>query len=343
MNNKLILMISQKNIGFALTYDYISPSLCHDLLHILDNTSFTHLFIPELWGYDAFTQIAMMSRYSSKLIFGTGIVNIYSRTPATLAQSAASLHEATEGRFILGIGLSGPIVIRDWHGVNYYQYSPLQRTREYLEILRLIFSGEKVNYNSGKIFSLKGFKLKSFDTPLNIPLFLAALGPKNIQLAGELADGWFPIWTPFSQFSLLKRDLDHGMMKRSKKLNKKVQITPYIITCASKSEKAKKLVQNHIAYYIGGMGTFYYNFMKRLGFEAESERIKNAWDSGNKYIAAKAVSQDMIDEIAVLGPPEDVLSRYVDLRKLGVNLPIVMLPYNCPSSLAIETIGVFAE
>jgi alkanesulfonate monooxygenase SsuD/methylene tetrahydromethanopterin reductase-like flavin-dependent oxidoreductase (luciferase family) len=317
--------------------------MCHDLITQLDNTNFTHLFVPELWGHDAFTQLAAMASVTSELTLGTGIVNLYSRSPATLAQSAASLYELTEERFILGLGLSGPIVIQDWHGINYYQPSPMQRTREYLEILRLIFSGEQVNYDSGKIHSLNGFKLTGFETPLKIPLYLAALGERNLQLAGELADGWFPIWIPFSELPNIKVNLVKGMNRRKDEITENVEIAPFIITCASNTVKAKNLVQKHIAYYVGGMGTFYYAFMKRCGFETEAEKIRRAWQGNDREAAAKAVSDNMLDQIAVTGTPDQVAKRYEEIRKLGINLPIVMLPYNCPPELAMDTIGALAN
>ncbi|MHA1226405.1 MAG: LLM class flavin-dependent oxidoreductase [Candidatus Hodarchaeales archaeon] len=335
-------MVTKKSLGFILSFDYISPSMCLDLLPFIEETAFTHIFVPELWGHDAFTQIAIMSEKSSKLIFGTGIVNLYSRSPATLAQTAASLFEHTNGRFILGLGLSGPIVVQNWHGYNYFKPTPLQRTREYFDILRLIFSGERVNY-AGKIFSLNNFKLKSFQVPLDIPLFLAALGPKNVQLAGELADGWFPIWTPFSQINTLLKNLKQGLDKRSSTLSQNVNVAPFIITCASDSEKAKLLVKKHIAYYIGGMGDFYNNFMKRLGFEREARNIMEAWKANDRQLAAQYVSDSMIREVVVLGKPEYVEKRFKEIRNMGINLPVVMLPYNCPTELAIETIGVFSN
>jgi alkanesulfonate monooxygenase SsuD/methylene tetrahydromethanopterin reductase-like flavin-dependent oxidoreductase (luciferase family) len=336
-------MNSQQQLGFILSYDYLKPSLCHDLITLLDNTNFSHLFVPEIWGHDAFSQIASMTKYASNLTFGTGIVNLYSRTPATIAQTAASLHEMTEGKFVLGLGLSGPTVIQNWHGINYFQVSPLQRTREYFEILRLIFSGERVNYPNGKIYKLRGFKLMGFEPPLDIPLFLAALGPKNLALAGELADGWFPIWTSFTELPNLKRELAKGIEKRTAGISKDVEIAPFIITCASESPKAKLLVQKHLAYYVGGMGTFYFEFMKRFGFETEANRIRTAWQNGERETAAKNVSQNMLDRIAVLGSRDEVNERYKQLRQLGGTLPVVMLPYNCSPEFAIETIGALSE
>ncbi|MFX0015863.1 MAG: LLM class flavin-dependent oxidoreductase [Promethearchaeota archaeon] len=338
-------MSNHKKLGFTLSYDYLLPSLCHDLVALLDNSNFTHLFIPERWGHDAFTQITALSRYTSELILGTGIVNIFSRTPATLAQTAASLHEITEGRFILGLGLSGPIVIQDWHGLNYFHPSPLQRTREYLEVLRLIFSGERVNFDSGRIFSLKGFKLSSFDTPLDIPLFLAAMGSKNVQITGELADGWFPIWTSYTEIPSSKKDLELGFQKRKPELRSKeeMEIASYILTCASDTENAKNLIQRNLAYYIGGMGTYYYEIIKRFGFIEEANRIKAAFQAGDREVAAKSVSQDMLDRITVVGSPDYVVARYEELRQQGTTVPVIMLPHNCTPELAMDTIGAFNQ
>ena len=334
-------MAFKKSLGFILSYDYLKPSFCHDLLPILENSSFTHVFVPELWGHDAFTQVTSMVNKSSDIIFGTGIVNLFSRTPATLAQTAASIFEISEGRFILGLGLSGPIVVKNWHGLSYYDPSPLQRSREYLEILRLIFSGERVNY-SGGIYQLKNFRLKNFRTPLDIQIFLAALGPKNIELAGELADGWFPIWVPISEISTLLSILAQGKKKRNPILSQEFVTSPFIITCASQSVKAKTLVKKHLAYYVGGMGTFYNNFMKRLGFSNEADKIMNAWKVGNRELAAQQVSDSMLEQIAIIGKPEEVRDRYLQLYQNDINLPVAMLPYNCPPDFAIDTIGALA-
>lgn len=337
-------MSSKVKLGMTLSYDYLQPSLCQDLVTLLDNSSFTHLFIPERWGHDAFTQVSTLAHYTSELILGTGIVNLFSRTPATLAQTAASIDEHTEGRFILGLGLSGPIVIQDWHGINFYQPSPLQRTREYLEILRLIFSGERINY-SGEIYSLKRFSLSGFEPPLKIPIFLASMGSKNVQITGELADGWFPIWTSFTEIPSAKQDLNQGFENRDPKLRSKetFEIASYIPTCASNTTKARNLIQRNISYYIGGMGTFYYEIVKRYGFEEEANRIRAAFQAGERDLAAKSVTEDMLERIAVVGHPEYVTARYNELRELGTNIPVVMLPHNCTPELAMDTIGAFQE
>ncbi|MFX1537894.1 MAG: LLM class flavin-dependent oxidoreductase [Promethearchaeota archaeon] len=325
-------------LGIALSFDYIPYKLTLEFLPRLEE-AFTHIFVPEIWGRDALTQIAALTASTEgEITYGTAIVNLYSRTPASLAQTAVSLSELTDGRFILGLGLSGPIVIENWHGISYYDYSPLQRTREYFDIIRLILSGERCNYE-GKIFNLKNFRLRA--EPATVPLFLAALGPKNVQLAGQIADGWFPIWTPLNKFDLVLGDLERGKNKRLSNLSLNVDVAPMLITCVNDSPKAKHLVQNHIAYYVGGMGHFYNNFMKRMGFEDEAVKIQRAWKNGDRALAASCVSDAMIDEIAVLGSEEELPNRYEHLRKQGVTIPILMLPYNCPPDLALKTIEAF--
>jgi len=332
-----------KKLGFTLSYDFVPPTLSHDLIHMLDNSVFTHVFVPEIWGYDALLECARMADHSEKLIFGTGIINIYSRSPATMAQAAASIFEQTDGRFILGLGLSGPNVIQNWHGMNYFDGSPMQRTREYLEIIRLILSGEEVNY-SGEIFTLEGFKLRTFEKPVHVPVYLAAFGNRNIQLAAELADGWLPIWTSFPELSDVRVNFETGLSKRSKELDSEVEISPYIVTCASEDiEQAKSLVKRQLAFYIGGMGTYYARIVKQYGFTAEVDRITKAWQNGQKELAINEVTDDMLTRLAVVGSPDQVLARYDNLRKNGVTLPVVWLPVNCPPALALETINTFTE
>jgi alkanesulfonate monooxygenase SsuD/methylene tetrahydromethanopterin reductase-like flavin-dependent oxidoreductase (luciferase family) len=328
-------------LGFTLSYDFVPPSLSHDLIQMLDNSTFTHVFVPEVWGYDALLECARMARHSESLIFGTGIINMYSRSPATMAQAAASIFEQTNGRFILGLGLSGPNVIQNWHGMDYFKDSAMQRTREYLEIIRLILSGEEVNY-SGEIFKLKGFKLRTFESPVRVPLFLAAFGERNIQLAGELADGWLPIWTSFPELSEVEANFERGKSKRSKDLEPKVETSPFIVTCASEDiQQAKFLVKRQLTHYIGGMGTYYARVAKQYGFIAEVDRITKAWQNGEKELAIDELTDEMLARLAVVGSPDQVLARFDNLRKNGVTLPVVWLPFNCPPSLALETISAF--
>jgi alkanesulfonate monooxygenase SsuD/methylene tetrahydromethanopterin reductase-like flavin-dependent oxidoreductase (luciferase family) len=332
---------SQK-LGFTISYDFIPPSQTHDLLQLIDNSPFTHVYVPEVWGYDSLHQCARMASYAPNLIFGTGIINIYSRSPASMAQAAASIADQTDGRFILGIGLSGPKVIENWHGLNYYHGSPMQRTREYLELMRLIFSGEQVDYQ-GEIFKVKGFKLRSFEPPVNVPIYLAAFGKNNVQLAGELADGWLPIWTSNAELESVQAAFSAGQSRRGDSLPKTVEVAPFIVTCASNNPKAKYYVQKQLSFYIGGMGTYYARVVKEYGFIEEVDKIREVWKAGDREVALTLVTDEMLDRLAAVGPPEKVLTRYEELRKAGATQPVVWLPASCPPDLALETIHTFLD
>lgn len=336
-------MSIQRNLGFTISYDFLSPKETHSLLEIMDNSAFTHIFVPEVWGYDSFLACARMASHTRNLIFGTGIVNMYSRSPATMAQAAASIDEQSEGRFILGLGLSGPKVIQGWHGLDYFNGSPMQRTREYLEILHLIFSGETVNYPTGEIFKLNNFKIRSFDTPVEVPIYLAAFGTKNVQLAGELADGWLPIWTSYPEIPSLKENFEKGLAQNSSNVNKEKDIAPFIVTCASENPKAKYFVKKQLSFYIGGMGTYYARVVKQYGFSQEVDKIRTAWNAGEREVALQEVTDEMLDRLAAVGPPDKVLARYEALRKAGVTNPVVWLPVGCPPELALETIHTFQD
>lgn len=336
------MMPNQKKLGFTISYDFLTPSQTHELLELMDNSPFTHIFVPEIWGYDTLLQCARMATHASELIFATGIINMYSRSPATMAQAAASIAEQTDDRFILGLGLSGPRVIENWHGLKYDQGSPMRRTREYIEIIRLAFSGEPVNYQ-GELFKLKGFKLRGFNYPVNVPIYLAAFGKRNVQLAGELADGWLPIWTSFPEVESVRTNFETSLSQRSPELTSKPEIAPFIVTCASENEKAAYYARKQLAFYIGNMGTYYARVAREYGFVEEVTKIIQAWQSGEQEIAINAISDPMLDRLAAVGTPDDVRRKYEEFRKKEVTLPVIWLPASCPPDLALDTIHTFLD
>ncbi|MHA2345562.1 MAG: LLM class flavin-dependent oxidoreductase [Candidatus Hodarchaeales archaeon] len=336
------MIITQKKLGFSISYDFLSPTQTHELLQLMDNSTFTHIFVPEIWGYDTLIQCARMATYASNLVFATGIINMYSRSPATMAQAAASIAEQSNNRFILGLGLSGPIVIENWHGLNYHHGSPMQRTKEYIEIIRLILSGEQVNYQ-GKLFKLRGFKLRGFNAPVDVPIYLAAFGKRNVQIAGELADGWLPIWTSFPELANVRTNFETGLSQRSPELIPNPEIAPFIITCASEDEKAVYYAQKQLAFYIGNMGTYYARVAHEYGFNEEVRKIIQAWKAGEQEIAIKAVTDQMLEKLAAVGTPDYVRRKYEEFRRRGVTLPVVWLPASSPPEIAMETIHTFLD
>ena len=322
--------------GIILSSDYINPKMLLNTIGTIEDAGYDLVVVPEMWGHDAFTFIAQALNITSKIKFATGIVNIYSRSPAVLAQTAASLAELSDNRFILGLGASGPIVMEDFHGVPYGK--PLKRTRETIHIIRSFLNGERVNFD-GEYFKLKNFKL-AFTPEKNIPIWIASLGPKNLELTGELADGWYPIWATRSGFPDMVKPIEKGLSKANK-TRKDFTIAPFIISCASeKPELTTVLTKKHIAYYIGKMGTFYYELAVRLGYADEANKIRSLYPT-DRDAAANAISQKMLDDVSITGTVDEAQEK-MKIWESFTDIPLVSLPYKTPPELAFETLQAFA-
>ena len=188
-----------KRIGFQFPHERKgSVEELLDYARLADRVGYDTIFVPESWSRDAFTTLGAIAAVTERVRLGPGIVNVFSRTPALIAQSIATLDELSGGRAVLGLGTSGPVVIENWHGMSFER--ALRRTRETVEIVKLALKGGPVDY-SGEIFSLKGFRLGFKPVRDDIPIFIASIGPRNNRLAGEIADGWLPIWLPLGGFS----------------------------------------------------------------------------------------------------------------------------------------------
>ena len=322
--------------GILLSSDYLPPKMLLEYLGMIEDAGYDIVVVPEMWSHDAFTLIAQGLQTTSKLKFATGIVNIYSRSPGVLAMTAASLAELSDNRFILGLGASGPIVVEDFHGIPYGK--PLQRTRETIQIIRTLLAGERANFD-GEYFKLRNFKM-TFTPEKPVPIWLASLGPKNLELTGELADGWYPIWATKSGFSELAKSIEKGLVKANKS-RKDFTIAPFIISCASeKPELTTELAKKHIAYYIGKMGTFYYELAVRMGYEDEANKIRQLYPT-DRDAAAQSISDKMIDDVAVTGSIDEARVKMQEWEKI-TDIPLVFLPYKTPPDIAFETMQAFA-
>lgn len=288
-----------------------------------------------MWGRDPFSLLAFLAVHTKKINLGTGIVSVFSRTPAAIAQTIATLDEISEGRMILGLGTSGPVVIEDWHGIKFEK--PIQRTREYIEIIRMILNGDRVNY-SGEIFKLKSFRLQFTPPRKNIPIYIASIGPKNIRLTGELADGWIPFLVPKEYIQDVKKELVTGAEVTRRDAGQ-IVVCPYIPACVSRDvDSAKRVVQEHIAHYVGGMGTFYHNAISRYGFRDDADRIMEAWKKGSKTQAVECVSDSMMDSVAIVGTAGEGRKKLEEFRQAGADLPILIFPPKASREMVKETI-----
>ncbi len=323
-------------IGLVIPYwSDITKSELIEVARLAEELGFHSLWVPEMWGRDSFSLLALLAVHTERINLGAGIVSVFSRTPAAIAQTIATLDEISEGRMILGLGTSGPVVIEDWHGMKFEK--PLQRTREYIEIIRKILSGDKVNYN-GEIFRLKNFRLQFTPQRKDVPIYIASIGPKNIYLTGELADGWIPFLIPKEYFKDAKKELLAGARATGRDVGQ-VMVCPYIPTCVSRdADLSKRVVQEHIAYYVGGMGTFYHNVISRYGFRDEADRIVGAWKMGNKTQAIQSVSDCMIDSVAIVGKAGEGGKKLQEFRHAGADLPILIFPPKASRDMVKETI-----
>jgi coenzyme F420-dependent oxidoreductase len=293
------------------------------------------IWVGESWGRDGFTWLTQLACHTRQIKLASGITTVYSRSPALIAQTVAALDEISGGRVILGLGTSGPIVIENWHGIAFDR--PLRRTREYIEIIRLILSGERVNYK-GQIYQLQGFRLPFTPVRPQVPIYIASLGPQNLRLTGELADGWLPIYLHVGHLPEFQRDLEQGARQAGRPLTA-IEVAPYILACVSEDvEAARNLVKAHLAYYIGGMGTFYANLIARYGFENEVKWVREAWGKGDRKTAADHVSPAMIAGLAICGSPREGRAQLAQYRSAGVTLPIVSFTHGASRDMIRQTL-----
>ena len=291
-----------------------------DCVRMAEEAGFESVWIPEAWGRDAFLALATIAHATQRIKLATGIINAYSRSPAAIAMAAATLEELSNGRAILGIGSSGAAVVERWHGLHFQR--PLTRLRESITIVRQILSGGQVNFQ-GKVFQVSNFRLAVQAPVRTIPIYLAALGPKMLRLAGEIADGVLLYLQPSSKIREAIAEIQSGA-EQAKRPAGSVDVAAFLPTFVSEEpEQAKQIVARVIAYYVGGMGVYYHRKVSEIGFKAEADKIQSAWLRGDRVAATREVSRALVDSVAIAGTPAECRSRLEEFRKAGVSLPIL--------------------
>jgi F420-dependent oxidoreductase-like protein len=287
------------------------------------------VFVPEAYSFDAVSQLGFIAARTTRLEIASGILPIYSRTPALTAMTAAGLDFVSGGRFTLGLGTSGPQVIEGWHGVPYD--APVGRTRELVEICRMVWRRDRLDYQ-GKHYTLPyeggtglGKPLKLINHPVRerIPIVIAALGPKNVALAAEVAEGWQPIFY-FPEKAAIAWDapLAEGKARRDPALGTLDVIASAPLAIGDDVTGLRDLTRPVFALYIGGMGArgrnFYYDLACRFGYESEADTIQDAYLAGRKDEAAALVPADLVEKTALIGPAGYVAERLEAFRAAGV-------------------------
>ncbi len=292
--------------------------------------------VAEAYSYDAISQLGFLAAKTSTIELGSGVVPIYTRTPTLLAMTAASLDYVSDGRFRLGIGTSGPQVMEGFHGVPFD--APLGRTREVVDICRQVWRREKVNYD-GKYYQVPlpadrgtglGKPLRLINHPVreSIPITIAALGPKNVELTAEIAEGWQPVFFYPEKADLVWGDaLRVGSAKRDPALGPLDVMVSASLAIGDDVEDRLAWAKPQLALYIGGMGAkgknFYHNLATRYGFGEVADRIQDLFLAGKKEEAVNAVPDELVRHVSLVGPRGFVAERLAAYAEAGVTTLLV--------------------
>ena len=297
-------------LGFSLG-SLLSVGEIFDCTKVLNNYSADSIWIPETWGMDCSSILSSISNMSKKPKLGSSIINIYSRSPALIAMSAVTIDTLSNGRFILGLCTSSRPIVEDWHGLEFK--NPLKRIREYVHIIRLIVSGEKISYK-GEFFHLKNFGLLIKPPRKEIPIYLAAINEKMVYLTWEIANGVIFYLRPLPE---LKKTI------KKMQARKKIDVACQLITCVSEdSEKAITRAKQTIAFYVS-VGKIYREFLASNGFQNETTAIFDEYKKSGLKDNYRLVTDDMANSLAICGNPEDIRRKILQFVDVGVDLPIL--------------------
>lgn len=301
-----------------------------DFLHRAESLGFDSAWTAEAYGNDAVTTATWILAQTTRLKVGTAIMQMPARTPAMAAMTAMSLDHLSGGRFILGLGPSGPQVVEGWHGVPFGK--PLTRTREYITIIRQILAREKPLEFSGEHYTIpaQGQGTTGLGKPLKsilhgdpkLPIYTASISPAGLRTAGEVADGVFPLWMNPERFELIGEPLEEGFKKAGGRKLEDFAVCPGVsVVIGDDLEKARMPAKMNLALYVGGMGAkdknFYNDFAKRLGYEEAAEKIQDAFLAGRREEAVAAVPDRMVDELFLIGPKEQIRERLGAWKEAG--------------------------
>jgi len=319
---------SNLRLGLHLGVLALPPKLHLELAQEADRLGFHSLWTAEAWGTDCVTALTWLAAKTEKIKVGTDVMQIPARAPASAAMTAATLDFLTGGRMILGLGVSGPQVVEGWYGVPFGK--PLGRTREYVDIIRRILERKQPVEHHGEHYDIPfqggtglGKPLKLSFRPIRpIPIYLAAIGPKNVALTAEIADGWLPIFFAPERVSVFRPSLEEGFARSARDRNA-FDVAPMVeIRLGGDIAACRDAVKPNLALYIGGMGAkgrnFYFNLACRYGYEEAAQKIQEAFLDGRHEAAAAAVPDALVDEVALCGPRERIAERLSLWRAAGV-------------------------
>lgn len=313
-------------IGIEIPYTVMDQrAAIIEMSRAAEDLGYETMWCSEVYTFDAFTTLTQIACATETIKVGTNIAQIYARTPALLATTAASLDQLSGGRFVLGLGASGPQVIEGWHGVPYDK--PVQRTRETIDIVRTILSGQRLIYD-GQVFQMqKGLKLINPVLRPDLPIYVAALGPKNVEMTAEIADGWLPYpYSTAKATEVFGPALAAGAAKRPAGLGP-LTVAPFAPVYAGDVTTGMDAARGILGWYIGGMGSkeknFYNQLAQRYGYVEEAQRVQDLFLSGDKAGAIAATPDGFVDECSIIGDEARIRDRLAAFEATGASELVV--------------------
>ena len=295
---------------------------------LADELGYDSFWIPEAWGYEIFSLLTEMAVSTKRIKLGTGIVNVYSRSPGLIAMSAATVDDISEGRFILGIGPSGARVIEGFHGRAFDK--PLTQTRDVIRVVRTLLSGGKLHEAGAQNAQYRPFSLEMTPKRTAIPIYVAALRQKAIESIGELADGWIPTFWPYDRLAEGRAWIATGAARAGRD-PAAIVTAPFTTVLPLGLEAGAAMAKKIISFYIGGMGDYYIELLSRFGFADDCKKIADLYkDKATRALAMAAVPDGMIEALTISGDPAHCIEELRRRRSFGIDLPILNLPNDMP-------------
>jgi F420-dependent oxidoreductase-like protein len=312
------------NLGYQTAWSSAADHLV--LAQEADRLGYSSVWVAEAYGSDTPTMLAWFAGQTSQIELGSAILQIPARTPAMTAMTAATLDTISGGRFRLGLGVSGPQVSEGWHGVRFAK--PLERTREYVEIVKLALARKPVEYD-GRHYTLplpdgagKALRLTLHPTREHIPIYLAAVGPRNLELAGEIADGWLAIFYSPEFAAEQHANIAAGRAKVGKDMTGFDVVANVPVVIGDDVDSCAELVRNYAALYVGGMGSrkqnFYNQLATRMGYGDAAREVQDLYLAKRHRDAAAAIPMEFIDRTSLLGPVDRIADRMRAYADAGV-------------------------
>lgn len=303
-----------------------------DQTRLIEELGYDRISIGEANGYNSVPILTRIAENTRSLGISNDVFSPFSRSPALIAQTAATLQEISDGRYRVGVGASAPALVEGWHGRSFDR--PLRQVEEAVNIIRQALNGEPVDYE-GEFFQLQGMKLRSPVPEQPVPVDLAALGPQFVRLTGRLADGWVPqLFTPSGLKERLE-DLRAGAEEEDRN-PEEIRVQFSLRCCALEDrEEARNIARNHVAFMVGVYGPYYYQSLQQQGYEEEADEIRGAFHDDGREKAAEAVSDELLDELMAAGNPGEVQETVERFSRID-GVDVVRLSFPLMASLEAQ-------